>query len=146
MDKEAKYQREFSADDSHIDIQGIMDGLYYPHYMEKCRHQFAKEVLGVDLEALAKDGINVVLSQYLMRFKRPLRKGDEFVVTCSAHPDTQNKPRFHLKQGILKNGKVMADAVFTATFIPASGGRAFLPEDLHDKLVGEPFDSSGLTF
>jgi acyl-CoA thioester hydrolase len=140
------YKCEFSAEDGHIDFQGIMDGLYYPHYMETWRHRFAKEVMGLDLEALTAQGTNIVLSQYLLRYRRPLRKGDRFLVTCSAHPDAQEKPRFHLKQTILKEGKVMADAVFTATFVSANGGRAFLPDDVRSKLVGEPFDASALIF
>lgn len=141
-----EYQIEFLADDKYIDFQGIMDGLYYPYYMEKCRHQFVEEVLGVDLKAWATKGVNIVLSQYILRYRRPLRQGDRFWVTCTAHPDAQNKPRFHLKQSILKDGKTLTDAVFTATCISASGGRAFLPDELKKKLAGEPFDSSQITF
>jgi acyl-CoA thioester hydrolase len=143
---ETQYTIEMSAEDQHIDFQGIMDGLYYPYYMEKCRHQFAREVLGFDLEALAAEGVNVVLSQYLLRFRRPLRRGDRFAVTCSAHPDAQNRPRIHLKQSIFRDGKAMADAVFTATFVAAKGGRSFLPDGLAEKISGEPFDSTALNF
>lgn len=124
------YQKTYSVKEEHIDVQGIMDGLYYPFYMEWCRHDFIKDELGFDLNAKAVEGLNMVLAQFTMRFKRPVKKGDELVVTCSAHPDQDGKPRFHLRQQILCEDKVMTEAVFTATCIPAAGGRPFVPEDV----------------
>ena len=56
-----EYAIEYTVNDKHIDVQGIMDGLYYPFYMEECRHNFAKEFLGIDLAEEAKKGVNIVL-------------------------------------------------------------------------------------
>jgi acyl-CoA thioester hydrolase len=130
------YEKSYQVKDDHIDVQGIMDGLYYPFYMEWCRHDFVKEQLGFDLEAKAKEGTNMVLSQYTIKFKRPLKKGDELIVTCSAHPDKEGKPRFHLKQEILCDGKVMTEGTFSATCISADGGRPFIPANIVEKLEG----------
>lgn len=123
------YERSYTVQSEHIDFQGIMDGLYYPFYLEDCRHAYAEEVLGLGLKEAAEKGINVVLSQYTIKFLRPLRKDESFVVTCSGHPDKQGKPQFHLKQEIRRDGKLIALAHFTATCVRASGGRSFVPEE-----------------
>jgi acyl-CoA thioesterase FadM len=49
-----EYSKTYTAKDEHIDFQNIMDGLYYPFYMEWCRHDFIKEALGFDFEEEAK--------------------------------------------------------------------------------------------
>lgn len=133
------YEQTYTTKPEHIDFQGIMDGLYYPFYLEECRHRYAKEVLGLGLEEAAAQGLNIVLSQYTIKFLRSLRKDDTFVVTCSGHPDKEGKPRFHLKQEIRRDGKLVVTALFTATCVKATGGRSFVPEGLLEKLqAAEP--------
>ena len=39
------YEMTMQVKDEHIDFQNIMDGLYYPYYMETCRHQYIKDVV-----------------------------------------------------------------------------------------------------
>jgi len=124
------YEIAYTVKPEHIDFQGIMDGLYYPFYLEECRHRYAEEVLHFGVKANAERGINIVLSQYTLKFLRSLRKDDAFVVTCSAHPDKNNKPQFHLKQEIRRDGKLVVTALFTATCVKASGGRSFVPEEV----------------
>jgi acyl-CoA thioester hydrolase len=132
------YSKNYTVKDEHIDVQGIMDGLYYPFYMEYCRHDFVREVLGFDFEEQAKNGVFMVLSQYKISFLRSLKKGDEFSVTCSVFTDKDNLPRLHFKQAIMLNGKVMTKAVFTGTCIPATGGRPYLPANLLEKFADAP--------
>ena len=128
------FECAYTTKPEHIDFQGIMDGLYYPFYLEECRHRYAEEVLGLGLKQAAEKGVNVVLSQYTIKFLRSLRKDDAFVVTCSGHPDKQGKPQFHLKQEIRREGKLIASALFTATCVRASGGRSFVPDDVLERL------------
>ena len=139
------YSREYTVKDEHIDFQGIMDGLYYPYYLEECRHQFMADTLKYDLKTAAASGTNVVLSQFGLKFKRSLTKGQKFTVTCSAHPDKGGKPQFHIKQAILRDGKLVTEAVFTATCVKSTGGRSFIPEDIAAAVANsEPID--GVTF
>ncbi|OOQ58900.1 acyl-CoA thioesterase [Mucilaginibacter pedocola] len=133
-----EYSRAYTVKDEHIDIQGIMDGLYYPFYMEWCRHAFIKEVLGFDFEEQARKGIYMVLSGYSLDFVRPLKKGDEFTATCSVHKDRNGLPKLHFKQSILLNKKIMAKGVFTGTCIPATGGRPYLPDTVITRLSDFP--------
>ena len=127
-----EYSKNYMVKEEHIDVQGIMDGLYYPFYMEWCRHDFIREVLGFDLEEQANNGVFMVLSQYTIKYLRSLKKDDQFIVTCALYADKAGQPRLHFKQSIIMNGKVMTTAVFTGTCIPASGGRPFLPEKIKD--------------
>ena len=132
-----EFTKTYVAKDEHIDFQNIMDGLYYPFYMEWCRHDYIKEVLGFDFIKEAENGVNMVLSKYTLQFVRSLKKGDEFIVTCSPMVDKTNKSVLHFKQTILLNNKVVTKAVFSGTCVGANG-RPFLPENLLGKLAGAP--------
>jgi acyl-CoA thioester hydrolase len=125
-----EFTKTYTVKEEHIDIQGIMDGLYYPFYMEWCRHAFIKEELGFDFEEEARNGVFMVLSGYEIKFLRSLKKDDVFQVTCAVFKDPQGLPKLHFKQSILCNGKLMTSAVFNGTCIPAKGGRPYLPEGI----------------
>lgn len=119
-------------------MQNIMDGLYYPFYMEYCRHDYIREVLGFDFEEEAENGIYMVLSGYKINFLRSLKKDDEFTVTCTLFADPAGLPRLHFKQAIILNGKVMTKAVFTGTCVPATGGRPYLPDSIKGLIADAP--------
>ena len=122
-----EYSKIYQVKDEHVDVQGIMDGLYYPFYMEWCRHDFIREVLGFDFETEAKNGIYMVLSNYSLHFLRSLKKDDVFTVTCAVYKDKGGLPKLHFRQSILLNNKPMTRAVFSGTCIPSIGGRPYLP-------------------
>ena len=132
------YQMNFIVKDEHIDFQNIMDGLYYPFYMEHCRHDFIREVLGFDFEEEAGKGIYMVLSEYQISFLRSLKKGDDFIVTCDLFADPAGLPRLHFKQSIVCKGKVMTKAIFTGTCITAKGGRPYLPGSVAEIISDVP--------
>ncbi|PTQ93991.1 acyl-CoA thioester hydrolase [Mucilaginibacter yixingensis] len=132
------YSKEYIVKSEHIDVQGIMDGLYYPFYMEWCRHAYIKDELGFDFEEEARNGVNMVLSTYTIDFVRSLKKDDLMIVTCELYADGKQLPKIHFKQSILVNGKIMAKAVFSGTCVKSSGGRPYLPETLNDKLAAAP--------
>ena len=133
-----EYSKSYKVKEEHIDVQGIMDGLYYPFYMEWCRHDFIREVLGFDFELQAKEGVYMVLSEYSIQFLRSLKSGDEFSVNCTLYGDSKGLPRLHFKQSIELNKKIITKAIFTGTCVSAKGGRPYLPESLSDKLIDLP--------
>ncbi|PUZ21628.1 acyl-CoA thioester hydrolase [Chitinophaga costaii] len=133
-----EFVKQYTVNPAHIDVQGIMDGLYYPFYMETCRHDFIREVLGFDLEEQAHKGVFMVLSQYTIKYLRSLKKDDAFTVNCVLYADKAGAPRLHFKQDIIMNGKIMTSATFTGTCVPATGGRPYLPEAIKSLLVDAP--------
>lgn len=126
------FSKNFTTKSEHIDCQGIMDGLYYPFYMEITRHQFAKDVLGFDLEQEAAKGINMILTEYTIKFRKSLIKDDNFDVDCKAELISPIKVKFI--QTIKKDGKLITSGEFLATCINASGGRPFIPEEIKELL------------
>jgi acyl-CoA thioester hydrolase len=124
------YQLTMAVKDEHIDFQGIMDGLYYPFYMEECRHKYLKDILGIDIVAYAKNGLNLVLSEYNLKFKASIKKDDELIVSCELLISECSKIKFAFKQTITVLGKVMAEGVFWGTCVASSGGRPFIPEEI----------------
>ncbi len=69
----------FHVRDYECDFQGIVNNAMYLHYVEHCRHEYAKRI-GLDVVALAKQGINLVVIRAELDYKHPLRSGDTFVV------------------------------------------------------------------
>ncbi|MDP9076751.1 MAG: thioesterase family protein [Bacteroidota bacterium] len=133
-----EYIKTYIVKEEHIDVQNIMDGLYYPFYMEYCRHDYIREVLGFDLQEEAKKGFLLVLSEYKIQFIRSLKKGDEFTVSCQLLADPDALPKIHFKQEIICKGKIITKATFTGTCIPASGGRPYLPEAVKQLIKNIP--------
>ena len=77
----SNYQHELSLKvrDYECDLQGIVNNANYQHYLEHARHEFLLS-LGVSFAQLHAQGIDAVVSAITMRFKTPLRSGDEFVI------------------------------------------------------------------
>jgi len=134
-----EFIKKYTVNEAHIDVQNIVDGLYYPFYMEDCRHAFIREVLGFDFETEARNGVYMILSHYSIKFVRSLKKGDEFTVSCSLFRDSSGLPRLHFKQIIMHNNKVMTKGFFTGTCIPANGWRPYLPKAILEMLEEVPF-------
>ncbi|WP_119344767.1 acyl-CoA thioesterase [Facilibium subflavum] len=125
------YFQNLNVDDAHIDFQGIVDGLYYPFYMEKVRHDYLKDAFGLDIVEQANKGNLFVLASYEIKFKHSLKKGDALKVTCQLKEIKGVK--FIVYQEILVDGKVCAQAEFIVTCVPKSGGRPFIPEEIKQK-------------
>lgn len=132
------YTRQYQVNPDHVDVQGIVDGLYYPFYLENCRHCYVRDVLSFDIEKEAANGINMVLAEYTLRFRRSLKKGDSFEVTCRGYQEEGKKTKLYFQQQIILGGTVFTDATFIATCVPASGGRPFIPESITAKILATP--------
>lgn len=119
------FNKNYSVDEKHVDFQGVVDGLYYPFYMEWTRHAFMKESMGLDLEQEFAEGRLHMILEYTLRFKKSLQKGDEMQVTCELKAN-EKRNRVNFVQQILVNGTVYAEATFVATCI--SNGRPVIPD------------------
>lgn len=126
------FTKTYSVDEKHVDFQGVVDGLYYPFYMEWTRHAFMKESLGLDLEQEFAEGRLHMILEYTLRFKRSLQKGDEMQVTCELKAN-EKRSRVNFVQQILVNDTVYAEAVFVATCI--ANGRPTIPEAVKNAIA-----------
>lgn len=72
------YELPFKVRDYECDLQGIVNNANYQHYTEHTRHEFLSQH-GVSFAQLHERGIDAVVAGMQLRFKSPLRSGDEFV-------------------------------------------------------------------
>jgi acyl-CoA thioester hydrolase len=126
------YKKTFTVKPEHIDCQGIMDGLFYPYYMEKTRHAFCEDTFKVDLKGMAEEGINWIITEYTIKFKKSLTTDDEFEVDCYAELISPIKVKF--EQKMIKDGKVVTTGTFITTMVNTSGGRPFILDEVKEKI------------
>lgn len=119
---------EFQVRDYECDFQGIVNNSIYLNYLEHCRHEFAKH-LGVDVVALARQGINLVVVRAELDYKSPLRSGDFFLVNTTMERYSRIRLIFHHKVLHCETGRVIMNArIMTAAM--NSQGKPFFPDEL----------------
>lgn len=126
------FVKHYDVDEKHIDFQGVVDGLYYPFYMEWTRHAFMREALGIDIEEEFKQGKLYMVLEYSLRFRKSLVKGDNVEVTCALEKN-EKRNRVNFVQQIKVDGNVYADATFVATCLV--NGRPSMPEAVLNALA-----------
>ncbi|AIR62148.1 acyl-CoA thioesterase [Enterobacter sp. Ap-916] len=119
------FSKHYEVDESHIDFQGVVDGLYYPFYMEWTRHAYMREALGIDIEEEFRQGKLYMVLEYSLRFRKSLQKGDNVEVTCQLERN-EKRNRVNFAQQIKVDGVVYAEATFVATCL--ANGRPSMPE------------------
>ncbi|AIR66399.1 acyl-CoA thioesterase [Cedecea neteri] len=119
------FSKHYEVDESHIDFQGVVDGLYYPFYMEWTRHAYMREALGIDIEEEFRQGKLYMVLEYSLRFRKSLQKGDSVEVTCQLERN-EKRNRVNFTQQIKVDGVVYAEATFVATCL--ANGRPSMPE------------------
>lgn len=119
------FTKTFPVKEDHVDFQGVVDGLYYPFYMEWTRHAFMKELIGLDLEKEFEQGRVHMIMEYTIHFRKSLKKGDTVEVTCEVKMG-EKKNRVNFIQKMMVNGVIYADATFVATCL--TNGRPSIPD------------------
>ncbi len=124
------YAIELSVQDDQIDFQNIVSNLYYPLYLQECRHRFLKEKAGIDVYEYAKKGLNLVIVEYKLKFIRSLKKEDRIMVTCEILLIPKSRTKIIFAQKIFANDKLCAEAEFVGTCLPVTGGRPYIPQEI----------------
>jgi acyl-CoA thioester hydrolase len=119
------FSKQYDVEPSHIDFQGVVDGLYYPFYMEWTRHAYMREALGIDMEEEFKQGKIYMVLEYSLRFRKSLTKDDHVEVTCQLQKN-EKRNRVNFFQEIKVDGVTYAEATFVATCIV--NGRPSMPD------------------
>lgn len=126
------FSKNYEVEHSHIDFQGVVDGLYYPFYMEWTRHAFMKEALGIDIEEEFAQGKIYMVLEYSLRFRKSLKKDDRVEVTCQLEKN-EKRNRVNFVQEIKVDGVTYAEATFVATCL--FNGRPSMPEAVLNALA-----------
>ena len=120
--------------DSELDLQGIVNNANYFIFFAHARHKHLK-VLGIDFAKTHDEGHDLVLAEATIKYRTPLRTGDEYKVTSKLVP--QGKIRAIMEQEVIRksDGKVCCIGAFTVTSISVKTGRPEFPDSLK-KLLG----------
>lgn len=79
MSKNFVFAYRMEVRDYECDIQGIVNNANYLHYTEHARHAYISSI-GVNFDDLHSRGIDVVVANVELRYKRSLRPRDCFEV------------------------------------------------------------------
>ncbi|MBR6082774.1 MAG: acyl-CoA thioesterase [Salinivirgaceae bacterium] len=119
------HELKMKVRDYECDMEGIVNNANYQHYFEHARHEMCIE-RGISFAELVEKNIYVVVARVDIRYKRPLRSRDEFVVTTTAERDSF-KMLFHQKILLLPERQVCSEATIT-TVVTVDGKLSRAPE------------------
>jgi acyl-CoA thioester hydrolase len=130
---ESKYQNEleFEVRDYECDLQGVVNNANYQHYLEHARHKWLLSI-GLDFDALHKQGIDLIVVRVEIDYKFPLRSRDRFVVR--SYFQREGRLRIICNQDIyrLPDDRLVAQAKVVTTGI--QNGRPAVPPEIADKI------------
>lgn len=73
-----KFELKLKVRDYECDLQGVVNNSVYQNYLEHTRHEYLKS-LGLSFAELFQQGIVAMVARADIRYKFPLKSGDEFV-------------------------------------------------------------------
>ncbi len=117
------YQINLSVRDYECDLQGIVNNAVYMNYLEHARHEFLLENK-VDFAELAEKGIDLVVVQSTLKYKKPLKPHDKFYVTVALEQEGRVKINF-IQNIYLMDGTLMLTA--TTMGVASKKGRPIKP-------------------
>lgn len=125
------YTKQYDVINEHLDFQGVVDGLYFPFYMEWCRHSYLKEVAGIDIELEFRKGFIYTMTNMSISYKKSLYSNDRLTVSCDlSRKEGEFKFIFH--ERIFVMDKICAEAYVTAVCLKE--GRPIIPDPINKLL------------
>ena len=133
MNTKTEYRHELNMKvrDYECDLQGIVNNANYQHYLEHARHEMLLSK-GISFAEMHQRGIDVVVSAISMRFKTPLKSGDEFVVK-TGWTEEHFKYVFHQDIYRTEDGKVAIKADVDLVCL-INGNLSAVPDFITEKL------------
>lgn len=102
------------ARDHECDIQGVVNNAHYQHYFEHARHRFLLKN-GIDFAALAKQGINLMVSRIEIDYVHPIVAHDRFYITLEV--TALSRLRYQFVQTLYKVGTETPHAIAKTTVV-----------------------------
>jgi acyl-CoA thioester hydrolase len=108
-----EYLKKYVVEKDYVDENGCMHSIYYPYYMELCRRDYLKDILGFDFAEEAVRDIYMKISQYSIKSFGMLKASDNFVVTCAVFIGSTENGNFNFKQSVIKDGRIISLGIFS---------------------------------
>lgn len=117
---EYQFTLDFKVRDYECDLQGIVNNAVYQNYLEHTRHEFLL-AKGVDFAALARAGINLIVTRAELHYKASLTSGDAFRVCLNL--TRKGRLRFLFQQDIYRasDDKLVLKAEVEGASVSSSG-------------------------
>ena len=112
----------------HIDSYGHVNNAVYLNYLEDARTYFL-EKMGFYLDDLHKKGIDIVVSEIRIKYKKPAFLGDELSISGQFAVLSRYKSTWHHR--VLKNNDLIADAYVTLAYLK-DGKLIPIPRDIYE--------------
>lgn len=134
---EYAYRLRMRVRDYECDIEGVVNNANYQHYLECGRNEFLRSI-GIEYRECTANDYLFMVSRIEMRFKTPLRGGEDFDVCVNLK---REGVRYVVYEDIIRvsDGKVAVNAVVEC--IAVHGGR-IAKETPYDHLM-EPYYMQG---
>lgn len=115
------------------DFQGIVNNAVYMNYLEHARMQCGKRA-GIDVAAMADEGVFWIVSEARLQYKSSLHLGDEFKVITSASMQGVMRCIFHQEIRKKNTDETVMQAEITTACI--AGGKPIpLPASIREKMI-----------
>ena len=128
------FQIKLAVRDYECDMQGIVNNAIYLNYFEHARHQFLI-TKGLDFAEITKQGIFAVIYRSELDYLRPLKSGDDFLVTVRCARVSNHKCMF--EQTISVGAKTYTKAKIFVAAVNDNGRPVDLSEMEIEKLYEE---------
>lgn len=124
------YCLEMKVRDYECDVQGVVNNANYQHYLEHTRHEYLLS-LGTGFMKLHDEGVDAIVTQVLLKYRRPLRSGDVFISCLNVH---REGVRYVFEQNLyLKSDEALLLSGQVETVLMKDG--RILREDLLNALI-----------
>lgn len=111
---------DFKVRDYECDIQGIVNNSVYGNYLEHARHEFLRTI-GLDFAKLASEGIFLVVTRTEYNYRKPLKSGDEFIVSVAHESSSKIRGQFIQQIYRKSDNSMMLDGIVEWASISQSG-------------------------
>ncbi len=115
--------------DNELDLQGIVNNANYFIYMAHARHKHLKS-LGIDFAKTHDEGHDMVLAEATIKYRAPLKSGDEYTVTSRMIP--KGRIRIIIEQEVIRKSdrKLCVSGILTVTSVSTKTGKPEFPQSL----------------
>ena len=112
----------------HIDSYGHVNNAVYLNYLEDARTYFL-EKMGFSLHDLHKNGIDIVVTEIRIKYKKPAFFGDRLSISGKFSVLSRYKSTWHHR--ILRKDEFIAEAYVTLAYLK-DGKLIPIPEDIYE--------------
>ena len=124
-----EFTASMSVRDYECDMQGIVNNAVYQNYLEHVRHEYLKSI-GIDFQEYTSRGIHLVVTRAEIDYKRPLRSGDNFMVSLKLRQESKLRFVFYQSIRLLPEQKLAVQAKITGVALDKKGRPHVPPEFL----------------